>query len=463
MRILIQGGTVVTATDMRRADVLIENETVIEVGQPADPAADRVIDATDRLVIPGGIDPHTHLDMPLGDIRSADDFETGTVAAAFGGTTTVLDFAVQDRGGTMRAALDTWQARAADKAVIDYGFHMILAEFNDALAAEMDAIADAGVPSFKLFMAYPGRLMLDDGAIFRVMQHAKEIGAHVLLHAENGYVIDTLVRQALERGETGPDSHAPTRPAHAEAEAVHRGIALAEMAGVPVYIVHLSSAEALAEVRRAAERGVRVFAETCPQYLFRSVEDYDAPGFEGAKYVMSPPLREKAGQADLWRGLAEGALQTVGTDHCPFSFDDPDGKQRGRSDFTQIPNGAPGIEDRLTLLYQGGVIEGRFDERRWVEVSSTAAARIFGLYPRKGTVAPGSDADLVVFDPRVERTLSAATHHMNVDYNLYEGMRVRGLPEIVISRGEVVIENGTLCGAPGRGRFLTRIRPTPSP
>jgi dihydropyrimidinase len=394
--------------------------------------------------------------MPFGGTRSTDDFETGTIAAAYGGTTTLVDFAIQERGGTLQQALDTWLGKAEGKAAIDYGFHMILREFTPALEREMGSIAEQGVTSFKLFMAYPGVFYMDDAGIFRAMQRSGEIGATICMHAENGQVIDVLVEQALARGETEPRYHALTRPPRAEAEATHRAIALAEMAGVPVYIVHLSAAEALAEVTRARDRGLEVHAETCPQYLFLSRDNYEEPDFAGAKYVMSPPLRAKETQAELWRGLRGNDLQVISTDHCPFCF--KEGKQLGRGDFSKIPNGAPGIETRMSLTFDGGVVAERISLNRWVELTATAPAKIFGLFPRKGTIAPGSDADVVVFDPRAEGVISASTHHMRVDYSPFEGRRVRGVVETVISRGELIVERGEFRGRVGRGRFVRRTR-----
>ena len=453
MTTLIANGTVVNATGQARADVLIEGERVRAVGTQYLGPADRVIDASAKLVLPGGVDVHTHLDMPFGDIRTADDFESGTIAALCGGTTTIVDYAVQERGGSLRQALDAWMARAAGKAVADYGFHMSIADLRPDVETEMDEMVRAGVTSFKVFMAYPDRLMLNDGEIFRVLQRAAAIGGLVCLHAENGHVIDVLIRQALAAGRSGPEQHPLTRPPLVEAEAVHRGIALAELAGAPLYVVHLSSSGALEEVSAARRRGLPVIAETCPQYLVLSDEAYAAPGFDGARFVMSPPLRPKGSQDALWHGLASGDLQVVGSDHCPFLLAE---KARGRDDFSKIPNGAPGIEPRINLVYDGGVASGRLSLERCVDALATAPARIFGLYPRKGVIAEGSDADLVVFDPAGETTISAATHHMRVDYNPYEGRTVRGAIDLVLSRGEVVVDAGRYVGAPGRGRFLKR-------
>jgi dihydropyrimidinase len=458
LKTIIQGGTIVTATDKYVGDVLIDGETVRAVGSGLG-EAEKTIDASGKLVIPGGIDVHTHLDMPFGGTSSVDDFETGTIAAAFGGTTSIVDFAIQQRGGTLRQAWETWMAKAEGKAAIDYGFHMIMSEHSPELETEMGAMVEEGVTSFKLFMAYPGVFYLDDGGIFRCMQRSGEIGATICMHAENGIVIDVLVEQALRRGETEPKYHALTRPPRAEAEATHRAICLAEMANVPVYIVHLSAAEALTEVARARDRGIHAFAETCPQYLFLSYEDYERENFEGAKFVMSPPLRDKAKQDQLWRGLQFNDLQAISTDHCPFCFKETPhspGKQLGVDDFSKIPNGAPGIEHRMSLTFDGGVVGGRISVNRWVELTSTSPAKIFGLFPRKGTIAPGSDADIVVFDPDAEQVISVETHHMNVDYSSYEGRRVKGVTETVLSRGEVVIDGGNFTGRAGRGQYLKR-------
>jgi dihydropyrimidinase len=455
LKTLIRGGTVVTATDLYRGDVLIEDDKVSAIGTSFDGvAADRAIDAAGKYVIPGGIDVHTHLDMPFGGTTSADDFESGTIAAAHGGTTSVVDFAIQYRGQTLRHALDAWRAKADGKAAIDYGFHMIVTDLNDAVEKEMDSLVAEGVTSFKLFMAYPGVFMLDDASIFRALLRTRENGGTICMHAENGGVIDVLVQRALAEGKTEPKYHALTRPARAEAEATHRAIALAEIAGVPIYIVHLSAPEALETVTAARDRGLPAYAETCPQYLFLSYDNYEEPDFAGAKYVMSPPLRPKEGQDRLWRGLAGNDLQAISTDHCPFCMKEQ--KELGRGDFSKIPNGAPGIETRMSLVFDGGVRTGKITLNRFVELTSTSPARIFGLFPRKGTVAPGSDADLVVFDPNKKQKLSAKTLHMKVDYNPYEGREVTGAAETVLSRGKVVVENGSFVGRAGAGSFLKR-------
>ena len=454
MRTLITNGTIVTAVDQYEGDVLVEDERIAAIGTRLDIRADKSIDATGKYVLPGGVDVHTHLDMPFGGTTSADDFESGTIAAAFGGTTSIVDFAIQYKGQTLHHAWETWMRKAESKAVIDFGFHMIMTDLNDQTEQEMDALVCQGVTSFKLFMAYRGVFMLDDGSIFKALLRTGKNGGMICMHAENGDVIDVLVQRALRAGQTAPKYHALTRPARAEAEATHRAIALAEIADVPVYIVHLSAAEALEMVAEARDRGLPAYAETCPQYLFLSYDNYEEPDFGGAKYVMSPPLREKAKQAQLWQGLAFNDLQCISTDHCPFCMKEQ--KELGRGDFSKIPNGAPGIETRMSLVYDGGVREGRISLNRFVELISTSPAKIFGLFPRKGTIAPGSDADIVIFDPNRTVTLAAKTLHMKVDYNPYEGRRVTGAADTVLSRGRVVIENGQFAGRAGQGSFLKR-------
>jgi dihydropyrimidinase len=452
---LIRNGTVVTARETRAADVRIEGGRITEVGTslPANPA-DHAIDASGMYVMPGGIDAHTHLDMPLGDIVSTDDFETGTRAAAFGGTTTIVDFAIQERGTRMRDALDTWWKKAEGRATIDYGLHMIVTGLGGAGLEDMDDMVGEGVASFKLFMAYPNSLMVDDATIFKALSRTAKNGALICLHAENGGVIDVLTARALAEGKTAPVYHALTRPPLAEAEAVHRAIAIAEIAGAPVYIVHVSSEDALEQVREARDRGVPVFAETCPQYLLLSIEDLERPNFEGAKYVLTPPLRPKEHQGKLWDGLKHDQLQVVSTDHCPFCFADQ--KTLGKDDFTKIPNGGPGIENRMQLIYHYGVNSGKLSLNRFVETVSTAPARIFGLYPKKGEIAPGSDADVVIWDPNAAHTISARTHHMRVDYSMFEGFEVRGNARTVLSRGEVIVDGGRFLGKAGRGHYLKR-------
>jgi len=452
---IIKNATIVTAVDTTLADVGISGGKISAIAAqlPAENAT-QTIDASNHLLLPGGIDVHTHLDMPFGGTTSADDFQTGTIAAAFGGTTTLIDFAIQYKGQTLRHAFDTWMKKAHDKATIDYAFHCIITDLGSAQLEEMADLIREGVTSFKLFMAYPGVFMLDDATIFRAMSQAARHCGLICMHAENGGAIDVIVQQALAEGKRAPKYHALTRPTTAEAEATSRAIALAEMAGCPVYIVHLSCNEALEKVREARDRGLPAYAETCPQYLYLSLENMNAPGFEGAKYVFTPPLREKWHQEKLWHGLTHDTLQVVSTDHCPFCFKEQ--KELGIDDFTKIPNGGPGIEHRLSLIYTGGVHGKRFSPNRFVEVVATAPAKLFGLFPRKGTIAVGSDADLVIFDPNEEQVISAKTHHMRVDYSMFEGIQIKGVPKTVLSRGRPVIDAGQFVGRPGSGQFLRR-------
>jgi dihydropyrimidinase len=453
MKTLIKNGRIVTAVDDYLADILIEDERVSVIGRELKMEADRVIDAANKLVIPGGIDPHTHMELPFGGTQSSDDFFTGTRAALFGGTTTIIDFAVQYKGQSLIEGVDNWHKKAEGKAASDYAFHLIVTDFEEKQTEELYTVMDEGVTSFKLFMAYPGVFLVDDATIFRAMSAAGARGGLICMHAENGVVINEIIKRALEQGRTAPKYHALTRPTIAEAEGVHRAIAIAEMAESPVYIVHLSCADALNQVREARDRGIPAFAETCPQYLFLSIDDY-SEGFEGAKYVMTPPLREKWNQQELWKGLKMDDLQVISTDHCPFCMKEQ--KELGKDDFSKIPNGAPGVENRMSLIYNGGVVENRISLNRFVELTSTAAAKMFGLFPKKGTIAVGSDADIVIFNPEKTQTISAATHHMNVDYNAYEGKTVKGVVETVLSRGRVVIENDEFKGKQGDGRFLKR-------
>jgi len=454
LKTLIQNGTIINAHQTQKADVLIDGEKIREIGTFPNETADRIIDATGMLILPGGIDAHTHLDMPFGGTTSSDDFETGTRAAAMGGTTSIVDFAIQGKGTKMRDALDTWWKKAENRACIDYGLHMIVTDLGEAGLEDMDNLVDEGVASFKLFMAYPGVLMVDDATIFKAMSQTAKNGALICMHAENGGVIDVIVQRALAEGKTGPIHHALTRPTIAEAEAVHRAIAMAEMAGAPVYIVHLSSEDALNQVREARDRGLPAFAETCPQYLLLSIDKMALPDFESAKYVFTPPLREKENLPKLWDGLKHDHLQVVSTDHCPFCFEDQ--KILGIDNFTKIPNGGPGIENRLQLMHHHGVNAGKLTINRFVEIVSTTPARIFGMYPRKGVIAAGSDADIVVWDPQAEHLISAKTHHMRVDYSMFEGFQVTGNAKTVLSRGEVIVDNGSFLGKAGRGQYLRR-------
>ena len=453
MRTLIKNGRVVTAVDDYVADIFIDGETVTTIGKSLDMEADVVIDASGKLVIPGGIDPHTHMELPFGGTFASDDFFTGTRAAAFGGTTTIIDFAVQTKGESMTAGVDAWHKKAEGKTAIDYGFHLITTEFEDGDEKEMYKLMDEGITSFKLFMAYPGVFLADDATIFRAMSAAGARGGLICMHAENGIVINEIIKRFLADGRTAPKYHALTRPTIAEAEGVHRAIAIAEMAESPVYIVHLSCTDALNQVRQARDRGIPAFAETCPQYLFHSIEDY-GDGWDGAKYVMTPPLREKHNHAELWKGLKMDDLQVISTDHCPFCMKEQ--KELGKGDFSKIPNGAPGVENRMNLIYNGGVVEQRISLNRFVELTSTAAAKMFGLFPKKGTIAVGSDADIVIFDPEKEHTFGVDNEHMNVDYSSYEGWKMKGKVETVLSRGRVVIDNGEHKGKAGDGQFLKR-------
>ncbi|GAA2262913.1 MULTISPECIES: dihydropyrimidinase [Kitasatospora] len=457
-RTVIRGGLVVTAAEEMHADVLIEGEKVVALAAYGSAAAEswtaeKVLDARGLYVIPGGVDAHTHMELPFGGTFASDTFETGTRAAAWGGTTTIVDFAVQSVGSSLREGLDAWHEKAQGNCAIDYGFHMILADVTEHSLKEMDLLVAEGVTSFKLFMAYPGVFYSDDGKILRAMQRGAGNGGLIMMHAENGIAIDVLVEQALAAGRTDPRHHGEVRREILEAEATHRAVKLAQVAGAPLYVVHVSAASAVDELAAARRQGLDVFGETCPQYLFLSTDNLAEPGFEGAKYVCSTPLRPREHQDALWRALRTGDLQVVSTDHCPFCFAGQ--KELGRGDFSKIPNGLPGVENRMDLLHQA-VVEGRISRRRWIEIACAAPARMFGLYPRKGTIAPGADADVVLYDPTVRQTLSAATHHMNVDYSAYEGKEITGKVRTVLSRGTVVIEADAYLGRAGHGRFQPR-------
>ncbi|MFF5899117.1 dihydropyrimidinase [Streptomyces argenteolus] len=457
-RTVIHGGLVITASDEIHADVLVEGGRVAALAAHGTDAAagwtaERRIDATGKYVIPGGVDAHTHMEMPFGGTLASDTFETGSRAAAWGGTTTFVDFAIQPRGGSLREGLDTWHAKADGQCAVDYAFHMIMSDVNESSLREMDKLVSLGISSFKLFTAYPGVFLSDDGQILRAMQRAASNGGLVMTHAENGLAIDVLVEQALARGERDPRYHGEVRKALLEAEATHRVIRLSQVAGAPVYVVHVSAREAVAELARARDEGLPVFGETCPQYLFLSTDNLAEPDFEGAKYVCSTPLRPKDHQEALWRGLRTNDLQVVSTDHCPFCFKGQ--KELGRDDFSKIPNGMPGVENRMDLLHQA-VVDGHISRRRWIEIACATPARMFGLYPKKGTITPGADADIVVYDPHAEQVISAETHHMNVDYSAYEGKRVTGRVETVLSRGVPVIEERTYVGHAGHGAYVPR-------
>ncbi len=456
MRTLITNGTIVTAEGSSRADVLIDGETIAAIGADMagqGMAVDETIDARGKYVIPGAIDVHTHMELPFGGTFAKDTFETGTRAAAFGGTTTIVDFAVQSKGKSLREGLDAWHAKAEGNAVADYGFHMIMSDVTNDSLREMDQLVAEGVPDFKLFTAYPGVFYSDDGAIFRAMQRTRENGGLIMMHAENGMAIDVVAAQYADEGKTDPLYHGVVRYPIFEGEATNRVIRLAEAAGVPVYVVHLSARDALDAVRAARDRGAMAFAETCPQYLFLSLDDL-GHGFNGAKFVCSPPLRTKDHWPELWSGLIKDDLQVVSTDHCPFDFHGQ--KDMGKGDFRKIPNGLPGVEDRVDLLHDGGVVGSKLTRERWVELISTAPARLFGMYPKKGAVAIGSDADLVVYDPNRKRRISAKTHHMAVDYSCYEGREVQGASDVVLSRGSVIVRDGRFTGRKGQGRFIKR-------
>jgi len=458
MSVLIRDGRIVTATDDYVADLYIEDETIVMIGRSLGVDADLVIDAAGKYVLPGAIDPHTHMEMPFGGTLSCDDFTSGTVSAAFGGTTTIVDFCMQQRGQSIPEALATWHEKIERcPPVIDVGFHIAITDLRDGGRLEDIArLPEEGVTSYKLFMAYKDAIMVDDDTLYRTMQVAAGSGALVMVHAENGDVIDILVKQALAEGKTEPRWHAVTRPPLTEAEATSRAIDLAHLAGCPLYVVHVSCQEAVAPVARARSRGWRTWAETCTQYLFIDESHLDEPDFAGAKYVFTPPPRRRENQGHLWDALATGVLSAVSSDHAPFNLATQ--KTLGRDDFSLIPNGAPGVENRLQMLHQFGVRTGRMTLSKWVELCATNPARLFGLFPRKGTLGIGSDADVVVWDPDKQVTLSAASHHSNIDYNLFEGTEVIGSPEVVLIRGQVVVDGDQLVVGPGTGRFLRRAR-----
>jgi len=465
MTTLITGGTVVSATGRVTADVLVDGETIVALVTPGSTAlgsdlaatADTVIDASGKYVIPGGVDCHTHMEMPFGGTSASDTFETGTRAAAWGGTTTIVDFAIQRTGERVQDGLAAWHEKAGGSCAIDYGFHQILGGVDDDALKAMDELVDEGITSFKLFMAYPGVFYSDDGQILRAMHKARENGSMIMMHAENGIAIDVLVAQALSRGETDPVNHGYTRPWETEEEATHRAIMLARLTGAPLYVVHMSAKQAVARLAEARDQGFNVFGETCPQYLYLSLEEQlGAPGFEGAKWVCSTPLRsrEEEHQDELWRYLRTGDISVVSTDHCPFCFKEQ--KELGLGDFSKIPNGIGSVEHRLDLLYQG-VVTGEITLERWVELTSTTPARMFGFYGSKGVIAPGADADIVVYDPNGHTSIGLGkTHHMNMDYSAWEGFEIDGHVDTVLSRGRVVVQDNEFRGAKGHGRFIRR-------
>lgn len=464
MKTLITGGTVVNATGRGAADVLIDGETIAALVAPGSTAlgvdlaasVDRVIDATGKYVIPGGIDAHTHMEMPFGGTFASDTFETGTTAAAWGGTTTIVDFVVQYAGENPIEQYAAWHTKAAGHCAVDYGFHQILSDVQDSSLQAMDELVAEGVTSFKLFMAYKGVFLSDDGQIVKAMQKAASNGSMIMMHAENGSVIDLLVQQSVGRGDTAPVFHGLTRPWQAEEEATHRAIMLAHLTGAPLYVVHVSAKQAAEQIALARDRGQNVFGETCPQYLYLSLEEQlGAPGFEGAKWVCSTPLRSRAEhhQDHMWQSLRTNDLQLVSTDHCPFCLTQ---KQMGAGDFSKIPNGIGSVEHRLDLLYQG-VVTGEISLERWVELCCVTPARMFGMYGRKGVLAPGADADVVVYDPNGHTSIGLGkTHHMNMDYSAWEGFEIDGHVDTVLSRGEVVINAGQFLGRAGHGRYIKR-------
>jgi dihydropyrimidinase len=455
--VLIKGGRVITAADDYVGDVLIEGERISLIGESLDVAADRTIDASGKYVLPGCVDPHTHLDMPFGGTVTIDDFESGQTSAAFGGTTCHVDFCIQGQGQTFAEALDGWHAKADGKTLIDYGFHIAITDLaQGGTLEELASLPEQGVTSYKLFMAYKGALQVDDETLFRAMEVAAGSGALVLVHAENGDAIDVLVKQALAAGNTEPRFHALTRPPELEGEATNRAIQLARIAGCPLYVVHVTCKEAVEPIQRARDKGWDVWGETCTQYFLIDQTFLERPDFEGAKYVYSPPARDASNHDVLWNAVRTDALSAISTDHCAFLWDGQ--KTLGRDDFTKIPNGGPGLEDRLKLIHHFGVGGGRITLNRMVDLLATRPAKLFGLYPRKGTIAVGSDADVVVFDPRRRETLSAAGSHSKSDYNLYEGTEVVGAPELVLLRGQVLVENGELVAAPGIGQFIRRAK-----
>lgn len=465
MTTLITGGTVIGPTGSAPMDVLIDGETIAAAIQPGSTVlgsdlaanAERVIDASGKYVVPGGVDCHTHMELPFGGTFASDTFETGTRAAAWGGTTTIIDFAVQRTGERVQDGLAAWHAKADGNCAIDYGFHQIVGGVDDDSLKAMDELIDEGVTSFKLFMAYPGVFYSDDGQILRAMQTAANNGSMIMMHAENGIAIDVLIQQALSRGETDPINHGLTRPWETEEEATHRAIMLARLTGAPLYIVHMSAKQAVAAVQAHRDQGFNIYGETCPQYLYLSLEEQlGAPGFEGAKWVCSTPLRARAEehQDELWRYLRTNDLSVVSTDHCPFCFKEQ--KELGLGDFSKIPNGIGTVEHRMDLIFQG-VADGRISKERWVELCSTTPARMFGLYPRKGVIAPGADADVVVYDPNGHTSIGVdKTHHMNMDHSAWEGFEIDGHVDTVLSRGTVVVDGGEFLGRAGHGRYQKR-------
>jgi dihydropyrimidinase len=453
MSVLIKNGRIITATDDYVADIFIEGETVKTIGKNLSVTADKTIDASDKLVFPGGIDPHVHLDMPFMGTYSSDNYETGTRAALYGGTTMVIDFILQKQGNSLHAALAEWRGRSDNNCVGDYSFHMAVTDFNDDTKKEIkDFIEQEGISSFKTFMAYKGALMIDDRQMIGLMEEVKKHGGLINVHATNGDMIDYLTQKHRSEGKLSPLYHYLSQPEITEAEASERFVDMASYTGCPGYIVHLTCEGALNAVRNATKRNQKMFVETCIQYLILDASLYEQ-NFEGAKWVMSPPLREKKDQQTLWAGINQGLVQVVATDHCPFKWEQ---KLMGKDDFSKIPNGHPAIENRMELLFSEGVAKNKITLNKYVEVACTNPAKIFGMFPRKGTIAVGSDADIVIFDPNEKHTLSAATHHMNVDYSGYEGWELTGKVKTVLLRGAVAIENNECKIDKGFGKFIKR-------
>lgn len=468
MPTVIRNGTIITASDTIKADLLIDGEKIAVIGAGLETEGALVIDAVDRYVLPGGIDVHTHLQLPVGMTESSDDFYTGHKAAAFGGTTTHIDFAIPNKGEPLRKGVETWHQKAEGKAVIDYAFHANLVEWNDALIDEIPSLLDEGVSSIKALMAYKGRLQIDDTGLFRTLQKAREHGILTMVHCENGDAIEVLIQQTLANGQVEPKHHARTRPAWLETEATLRSIALAATAAAPLYVVHMTCAGSVDQLRYGRAHNLKVMGETCVQYLFFTEDDLARPDFEGAKFVCSPPIRTKSDNDALWRALQTGDLQAISTDHCPFLFDgtkpieyegqlyQKPGKELGRDNFARMPNGLPGLGDRLIILWSEGVARGRLTPNRFVEITATNPAKIFGMYPRKGTIAIGADADIVIWSPNEKKTYGKALSHQRVDYNLYEGWEVTGWPEQVFRRGELLVDGARWLGRAGSGLFIRR-------
>lgn len=465
MTILIKSGTIITATQTVNMDILIDGEKIVRIAKDIQTENAQVFDASDKFILPGGVDPHVHIELPMFDTVSSDDYYTGLKAAAFGGTTTVIDFVSQDTDDFHRN-IDVWHAKSESKAVVDYGFHSNVTHFSPKVAAQLPHLVDEGITSLKVFTAYNHRLRLSDGDIFKTMRIARDAGMITMLHAENGDIIDILIEEALAAGHTSPEWHAWTRPAWGAIESVLRGEALAATSGAPLYIVHMNVAGEVDQLAYARQHGIHVMGETCPQYLFFTEDDLKRP--DGAKWVCSPPVRTRTDQDRLWEGLTDGTIQTMATDHCPFFYDGTKpilyegkpvaipGKELGKDDFTKIPNGLPGIEDRMMVIWTKGVGTGRMTPNRFVELMSTNPAKIFGLYPQKGTVAVGSDADLVIWDPKKSVDYGVSRAHMRTDYNLYEGYKLTGFPEKVFLRGHLIVDADRWLGNPGDGKFLKR-------